>query len=233
MHSEVTHEVELNFYYLHYNDARKLAEAAEREETKLRSMYARHSILAVVFAGEALANRLLDDYSQLPSRAKHLQRLGIREKWIIAPFVCGRQEPLGRTFEPGLQPFQQFSELVAIRNWLAHPEVKRFLGASADGSTITIMETGEEVPWVDTQEGPVWPQTKIPINPFELTATHAKTAIRVLDAMVQELKSLHPELVTDKWLEKVLLRHKETGEEEEITTDSLFGGYTPSQDEAW
>lgn len=227
MNQEPIHEVELNFFYLHYNDAWKLTEAAEIEKTKLRSMYARHAILAVVFAGEALINKLLDDYSQLPSRGKYLERLGVREKWIVGPALSGKHGAEGRTFDPGAEPFQSFSELVGIRNWLAHPKGGRFMEAAVDGSTITLLPEEVDVPWVDTIQGPVWPQTKIPKNPFELTAEHARVALEVLRKLVEELKRLQPETVTKAWLEKVVLRDKETGEKQELTIDSLFGGYTP------
>ena len=192
-------------------------------------MYARHAILAVV-AGEALANRLIDDFSQLPSKGKYLDRLGICEKWIVGPFLSGKDQPAARTFDPGAEPFQSFAELVKIRNFLAHPKGGLFLNASVDGSTITLIPEGYDVPWVDTLEGPAWPQTKIPMNPFELRGEHAAAAVRVLENIVAELKRLQPEIATKAWLEKVVLRNKETDEQEELTVDSLWGGYTPDPD---
>lgn len=222
-----THRVSLNFYYLHYNDACKLRDAAQVETSKLRSMYARHSILAVIFAAEALVNQLLDDFSALPSGDRYIERLGIREKWFTGPLVCSAAEHPSRTFDPARNPFQSFSELVDIRNWLVHPKSGHYVDATADGSTITIMKTGEEVPWVDTHPGGVWQQTRLPRNPFELHHDHATTAIGILDAMVEELKLLLPDKVTTAWLEQVVLKENASGREQAITTHSLWGGYTP------
>ena len=222
-----THEVELNFFYLHYNDALRLRDTAASEQSKLRSMFVRHSILAVIFAAESLVNLLLDDFSRLPSGGKYIQRLGIREKWFIAPMLCGSGSAGAQTFDASKAPFQQFSELVDLRNWLVHPKSGHFVEATVDGSTITIMRTGEEVPWVDTHPGGVWPQTQIPRNPFELTSDHAGKAIEVLDNMVRELKLLLPSIATDNWLKRIILRDKRTGEESRISTHSLWGGYTP------
>lgn len=216
---------------MHYNDAKQLAEWANGETSKLRSVHARHAILAAVFAAEALINRVIGQLCLLGSGQKLVERLGIREKWFAAPLICGVGSPSGKTLDASAEPFQSFAELIEIRNSLVHAKTGRFVEARADGSTITIMETGMKtgvkVPWVDALEGPTWDQTRIPVNPFEWTGVHAKKALAVVDAMVHELQRCFPGVVTDGWLEEIELRVKQDSNSHTITIDSLWGGYSP------
>jgi len=227
MTKDPTHEVELNFFYLHYHDAKKLAEWADNEQSKLRSLYARHAILSMVFASEALVNRVLADFYPPVAGFESIEKLSTRDKWYVAPLVCGKETPSGQTFDPSTEPFQSFSELIKIRNWLAHPKCGQFIDAAADGSTITVMKTGKEVPWVDTLKGGIWPHTQIPMNPFELTGDHARKAIEVLDNMVKNLQDFLSEAITEEWLWEIELQARDTGQRMRITVDSLWGGYTP------
>ena len=64
---EPTHEVEINFFYLHFRDAETFLEFASEEKSPLISFYARHTILSSVFAAEALINRLISR-TKLPYR---------------------------------------------------------------------------------------------------------------------------------------------------------------------
>jgi hypothetical protein len=98
--SNPTHEVEVNFFYLHYYDAAKLADWAEAEGTKLKSLYARHALLAVVFASEALVNRLLSRLPLSKVAADGIDRLGPREKWSLTPFLLTGDPKVRKSF-PG------------------------------------------------------------------------------------------------------------------------------------
>lgn len=228
MEKSATHEVELNFFYMYYNDAKKLVELAKKERSKLKSFYARHAILSVVFASEAIINRVLDEFFLPVSGKDLLERLSPREKWYVAPLMCGKENPAGKTYDTSKEPFQSFSELVKIRNWLVHPKADEFVDASTnDGSTITIIKTEQEIPWVDTIKGRIWPHMRIPVNPFELTAKHAQKALEVLDAMIKELKDLLKDIITDDWLWEIDIRAKQSGQLNRITVTSLWGGYTP------
>jgi hypothetical protein len=203
-----SHKVELNFYYIHRKDAFVLTDISEKERTKLRSLYARHAIISVVFAGEALISRLSREYRY------HSKQLF-------------PQRP-----EKKYAKFPDFQELVDIRNWFVHSSDRRkdqrFVEASMDGSsTITLEETGEEIPWIDVREGATWPRTSIPLNPFELTADHAKEAIRILDDMVSKLKGYLPDIFADAWLDQIKLCEKQSQTDKQISVDNLWGGYTP------
>ena len=245
MKKSATHEVKLNFFYMYYNDAKKLVELAEKERSKLESFYARHAILSVIFASEAIINRVLDEFFLPASGKKLLERLNPSEKWYVVPLVCGKEKPAGKTYDISEPPFQTFSELVTIRNWLVHPKADKFVDASTDdGSTITIIRTGQEspwvegkieenveteqeIPWVDTLKGKMWDNMRIPKNPFELKAKHAQKVLEVLDAMIKELKDLLKDVITDDWLWEIDIREKKSGKSDRITVTSLWGGYTP------
>lgn len=222
------HEVELNFYYLHYNDCMKFVEWANQEQSTLKSLYARHAILSAVFASEALINRVLHDF-YLPAQGfASIERLNTFEKWYSAPLLCGKTSSSQKTFDSSKPPFQSFVELVKIRNWLVHPKVGRYIEARKDpNSTISVLNKGIEIPWIDTLEGGIWGITRIPLNPFELDGRHAQKALVILEAMVSKLKELMSDTITDDWLFEIELRDKGRQVIEKINTLSLWGGYTP------
>lgn len=233
-----THEVEVNFFYLHYHDAEKLVEWAEAEDSKLKSLYARHAVLAVVFASEALANRLLSRLPLSKVAAGGVEKLGIREKWSLIPFLMTGKPETREWFDTSREPFQSFGELVKIRNWLAHPKSGEYVAAIHDErATIRLLEdfdsdleTGRSIPWIETLKGDAWKQTEIPLNPFEWTGQHARSAIKALDSVVAELKKAIGNLLTDDWLWEIDLKSKVDGTVSKITVDSLWGGYTPNAD---
>lgn len=203
------HEVELNFFYLHWKDAQKLVQWSEEANGKLRSLYARHAILSCVFAVEALTNKILNDFYILPNGSKYYERLHIREKVFSLPFVCGKEHPVGHTFDVSKEPFQSFSELVYIRNWLVHPQNGRFVPANRVDGLIYIAGTDEELPWIETDFGHAWPHTQIPVNPFELTGEHARKAFSLTENFINELRSIFNETVTDRWLDEIVIRSKD------------------------
>jgi hypothetical protein len=224
---DMPQEVELNFFYLHWRDAHKLAEWAEQEKTKLRSLYARHTILSCVFAVEAMTNKIYSDFYLLPTGRKSVDKLSIREKVFAAPLVCGLDKPIGRTFDQSKEPYQSFSELVDIRNWLVHPKGGTYLPARRFFGGIYIADTGEEVPWLETAFGPIWPHTRIPVNPFELTGAHARQALDCTRDLIEDMKRLFANLLTDKWFDEIGIRTEDGTYKEIITVQSLWGGYTP------
>ncbi len=87
-------------------------------------------------------------------------------------------------------------------------------------------QTGQEIPWVDTLQGDQWPQTGIPLIPFEIDENSAQKALDTLNSIVAELLSVFHELIDEEWLEELNLETK-NGETEQISIDSLWGGYTP------
>jgi hypothetical protein len=221
-------KVELNFFYLHIHDAEKFCDLAEKETSKLKSFYSRHAILSVVYAMEALINRVLDDFLLPSLSTKNIEKLSTYDKWMIAPFVCGKEIPVNTPFDKSREPFQSLKELIRIRNWLVHPKPGEYLEARKRDDMILMAQTEHEIPWVDTLQGDQWPQTGIPLNPFEIDENSAQKALDTLNSIVAELLSVFHELIDKEWLEELNLETK-NGETEKISIDSLWGGYTPNE----
>jgi hypothetical protein len=129
-------------------------------------------------------------------------------------------------FDRGSEPFQSFKELVQIRNWLAHPKVDTFLDAELDASsTISVGTTGEDYPWLEMLKGKVWSQTKMPRNPFELRHIHAEAAVRILEEMIEALKSkLHGQL-HDGWLDLITVKDSNGLHQYRASVYTIWGGY--------
>ena len=228
--NQPTHEAELNLFYMHHRDAETLTRWADEEESKLRSLYARHAILSVVFAAEALINRVLISFLGPEALPHALEKLNIQEKWTIAPVLIKAEPGAHIWFDAGKPPFQGFVELIKLRNWFVHPKPDEFIDAIHDGkSTISREVTDEGLPWIETLKGEVWPLTRIPKNPFELTATHAQKALSLLDAMIKELRDVLGGKLTKDWLWEFNLRSKIDGSSKSISLDALFGGYMPNE----
>lgn len=219
-------KVELNFFYLHIHDAEKFCNLAKKDTSKLKSFYARHTILSVVFATEALINRVLDEFLLPGISSENIEKLSTFDKWIIAPFICGKEIPVGTPFDKSKEPFQSLKELIRIRNWLVHPKPGKYLEARKSDNTILMAQTGQEIPWIDTLKGDRWPQTGIPLNPFEIDEDDAQKALDILNSIVDEFLSVFNEIIDSEWLEELNLETK-SGEKEKISIDSLWGGYTP------
>lgn len=231
--TNINYEVELNFFYMHYNDAVTFHKLAKLEKTKLKSLYARHSILSVVFSLEALINRVYAELYIGNVPIEQIDKLETFNKWLIAPFLCGKDnKTIGKGFDKSREPFQSFKELLAIRNFLVHPKADKFIPAIKQDATITILETKQEVPWFETLKGKKWPQTKIPLNPFEIDETHSEKAITILDSMKDYLLSLFKDIIDFSWLFTLDVRLERSKEgEERILIQSLWGGYTPERKE--
>ncbi len=230
MNKTATHNIELNFYYLHSKDAEMFtlwAEKEEKENSKLKSLHARHAILSSVFTCESLINLVLNDFYIPKSGSENIEKLSLYDKWFIAPLICTENQTM-KTFDKSAEPFQSFAELIKIRNWLVHPKPDTYVDGILEEGTITILESNESHPWVETIKGATWPQTKIPVNPFELTANHAKQATNIAKKMEDELKKLMPNQITDNWLRKIKFVNKESGDTTQVSIDSLWGGYTPN-----
>lgn len=218
--------IELNFFYMHYNDAKTFAEWAKkkRDGDVNPSIYARHSIISTVFASEALINRVLSEFVVNEVVATSLERSGILEKWCVAPFVCSEDAP--EAIDQGRDPFQSFKELVQIRNWLAHPKVDAFVrGVAPKNSTISVVGRPETYPWLETLKGELWPQTKIPKNPFELDHTHAEAAISVLDRMIEELSKRLSGRISEEWLEEITVKNADGARTYKAPVHTIWGGY--------
>jgi hypothetical protein len=218
-------------YYLHYNDAKKCSEwakEAEDEGSPLCSLYARHSIMSVVFASEALINRVINQFSIISDLLKDIEKLSIQEKWHIAPLLCRDKDWEPETFDKGMEPFQSFSELIKIRNWLVHPKVEIFVDAeSTPNSTVGTIGSEASYPWLETLKSSVWPQTQIPKNPFELSFSHSVKAITVFDEMVSMLRKLLKGKMYNGWIDEISIRDKNGLHHYTAPVFTLWGGYRP------
>jgi len=220
--------VELNFYYLHYYDARTFAKWAKgrAEEAVTPSIYARHAILSVVFASEALINRVLVEFAIGKDVPSNLEKNSILEKWLLAPIVCAEGTD-AVPFERGAEPVQSFKELIQIRNWMAHPKVDNYLPANLDpNSSIAGEQPGEEYPWLEMLKGEAWTQTKVPKNPFEMTHEHAETAIGILDRMVSELDEKLGGKLDSAWLERITVKDEAGIHNYRAPVYTIWGGYS-------
>ena len=229
MKKESTLKIELNFYYMHSRDAEMFlqwASDAEKNNSKLKSLYARHVILSSVFASEALINRVLNDFYLPKSASESMEKLSIPAKWIIAPLVCTKNQTM-KTFDKGKTPYQSFKELVRIRNWLVHPKPEEYIDGNIETGTISLSETDEKLPWVETIKSKRWPQTHIPLNPFELNKKHAEKSIDIIKEMIKKLQELMPNQITEKWLGEINFIDKKLRKKYKGRIESLWGGYTP------
>ncbi len=231
MNKIATHNIELNFYYLHSKDAEMFALWAKQEEekkSKLKSLHARHAILSAIFTCESLINLVLADFYIPKSGSKSIDRLSLYDKWFTAPLICTKNQTM-KTFDKSVEPFQSFAELIKIRNWLVHPKPDIYVDGTLDEGSITILESEETHPWIETIKGAIWRQTQIPVNPFELCSNHAEKAINVVKEMENKLKELMPNQITKDWLKKIKCIDKNTKNAMTISIDSLWGGYTPNE----
>jgi hypothetical protein len=218
--------VELNFFHMHYNDAKTFAAwAGERSNDGVHpSIYVRHAILSVVFASEALINRVLSELGHGPDLGKCLDKSGILDKWLLAPIVCAQTSP-PVPFDRSGEPVQSFKELIQIRNWLAHPKVDNYFPATLDPSSSITDAMSEEYPWLEMLKGSEWKQTNIPKNPFEVTAEHAQIAITVLDKMVRALSSKLDGVIDDRWRSRITVRDVTGSHSYQAPVWSIWGGY--------
>jgi hypothetical protein len=219
--------VELNFFYMHYNDAKKFAEwATEKREDNINpSIYVRHAIISVVFASEALINRVIAEFATDSNLSEILERASILDKWYIAPFLCsGSAKPT--PFDKAVEPYQSFKELIHIRNWLAHPKVETFLKAKVDpNSGISVGSSNEEYPWLEMLKGEQWPQTGIPKNPFEIDHTHAVASLKILDAMIEALSTRLAGQMHEGWLDLITVKDDEELHQYKAPVFTIWGGY--------
>lgn len=223
-------EIEFNFFYMHYRDAKKMHELSNAEESKLKSLYVRHSIISSVFACEALINRIYDDFYLPDSGKKIIEKTNLFDKWFCAPIVCGINKPPGMLFEINEEPFQSFKELIKIRNWLLHPKPGLYFPAFASGYILVDEDKNEVIPWVDVLKGERWPQTQIPVNPFELSSSDSAKILEIVDELITKLLSVFEEVIDEKWLNSIGFIDKRMKEKQTLTIDSLWGGYTPDEE---
>ena len=219
--------VELNFFYMHYNDAKKFTEWAfeNRDGDVNPSIYVRHAIISVVFASEALINRVLAEFATDSNVSEILEKASILDKWYLSPFLCsGNAQPV--PFEKGAEPYQSFKELIQVRNWLAHPKVETFLKAELDPkSSISVGPSKEEYPWLEMLKGEQWPQTGIPKNPFEINYTHADASLKILDAMIDALSTRLAGQMHEGWLDLVTVKDDEGLHQNKAPVFTIWGGY--------
>lgn len=226
--------VQLNFFYMHYNDAKMFAKWAEDrnlDSDANPSIYARHGIISSVFASEALINRVLNDFGKDREVFNTLEKASILDKWYLAPYLCCDSESSGNSFIKGEEPFQSFKELISIRNWLAHPKVEIYINAKLDPySSISVGPSDEEeYPWLEMLKGEQWQQTKIPKNPFEIDYTHAKSSIKIIDYMIEALKSKLMGQMYEGWLDEIVIKDKDGLHNYRAPVSTIWGGYGGSE----
>ena len=78
----------------------------------------------------------------------------------------------------------------------------------------------------DVEKGTIWPQTRIPRNPFGPTDIHAAEAFIVLKKMMDELLLLFQGVFDDAWFWQLHVKNP-TGTTEQLSMDSLFNGFRP------
>jgi len=72
-------------------------------------------------ASSCMKSKMFDHYEKLP----------IEGKWLLLPQLLGKTG-----FDPGQQPFQDFSHLIKIRNALVHYKGKKVAGFYADSADL-------------------------------------------------------------------------------------------------
>ena len=112
---------------------------------------------------------------------------------------------------------------------MVHPKNGRLVKAHKTPWTISILDTDDEIPWIETDSGAVWSITKIPINPFELNGKHAQKAYNILEDIVSKLISIFDGIITENWMDEIIICDKDGKQKEIISVDSLWGGYTPNK----
>ncbi len=219
--------VELNLFYMHYNDAKQFAMwAFEGLDGKVNpSIYVRHAIMSVVFASEALINRVLAELATDSNVSVILEKSNILDKWYLSPFLCaGNAKPV--PFDKGTEPYQSFKELIQIRNWLAHPKVETFFKAELDPKAmISVGTSNEEYPWLEMLKGEKWPQTKFPKNPFEINYTHAEESLKILDEMIDALSNRLSGQMHEGWLELITVKDDKGLHQYKAPVFTIWGGY--------
>jgi len=223
-------KIEINYFYQHKKDADQFLSLAKKENTKLKSFYARHALLSSVFASEALINRVYEEFYCAGSEErclKTIEKLSIQEKWMLAPLTCGKGKPPGEIFKQDEEPFQSFNELVKIRNNLVHPKPGVFVDTEEDGKIEWI--DGPTVPNFRAVPGTnFYPQTRIPKNPFEFNEEHAEKSIKILEDMVNILLGFFKDVFNENWLFECAYK---IGEDEiALNIKHVWGGLTPIED---
>lgn len=212
---------------MHYNDAKQFVRWAleARDGDVNPSIYVRHSIISVVFASEALINRVLAEFATDPNVSVILEKASILDKWYLSPFLCsGREQPV--PFEKGAEPFQSFKELIQIRNWLAHPKVETYLKAEFDPkSIISVGTSNEEYPWLEMLKGDQWQQTGFPKNPFEINYTHAEVSLKILDEMIEALSVRLGGQMHEGWLDLITVKDDEGLHRYKAPVFTIWSGY--------
>jgi|GEM_PF-2542831 len=226
--------VELNFFYMHYRDAEKFLELAEEELAKdkngrLISYFSRHCLLSTVFASEALINRVYAEFyigKFDDDTFNTINKLSIQEKWLLAPKFCNAKD-ITKTFNKGENVFQTFVELVKIRNSWVHPKPGIYVNGERVGIYFSIEnEIAPDVKVLPNTK--YWPHTKIPLNPFELNAKHARLVFENLNAMIRRLLVIFEGVFDKPWMEKFTIQIGDQSVKSHMKVHWLSGGgYTP------
>lgn len=223
-------QIEINLFYQNFRDSQQFLKLCKSEKSKLKSFYSRHSILSSVYASEALINKIYDKFylGKIDSKISNsVERIPTAEKWILAPLVCGVENPPGKTFNRGEEPFQSFKEIIKIRDSLVHPKPGIFVEAEEDGK-ISWQSGPEDVPFFKIKPGvDYWAHTKIPKNPFEMNEIHAEKSISTITEMIKILIEFFEGVFDEKWLFECAYRSEGDADFQNIHIDWIWGGLTP------
>lgn len=121
-----------------------------------------------VAALEAHINKIASSYIKA-KMFDHYEKLSIEGKWLLLPQLLGK-----RGFEPGHQPFQDFSHLIKTRNVLVHYKGKKIPGFYADSTDL--------------------------YKPLGLTVEEAHTSVEATKKMIVRLAEIM-ELAPPKWIQ--------------------------------
>ena len=113
---------------LYFHIARKALDQIENETDEFQR--AQRVGTAIVFSAltlEAFINQQFGLNSESRKVIKEEKGVSLKAKWLLLPLLLGGK----KTFEPGAEPFQKFSELVALRNTIFHFNPTEFVDVTA------------------------------------------------------------------------------------------------------
>lgn len=166
-----------------------------------KTQLARTALVLYIVSLEALINRAIEAFAPSPLREFFLERerlLEVKDKWLLLPMLAGS----ATTFDEGAYPWSHFKELVSIRNDYLHPKHERMGYYKVVGPLEWVSLEPNEIPegFPATAKSIVYPQTKIPRDPYSVRPPHVDTVKNVVDKTIEELNRLLDGKLTEEWL---------------------------------
>jgi hypothetical protein len=195
------------FHYL-YQDAELLLRLAKEAEGKSFQQvpFSRTAILLYVFSLEALINRAMAEFLPEHIRDFYSERerdLSLEDKWELLPLLLS--DKFDRHFDKSSYPWNQFAELIKIRNDFVHPKQKRqaymriFKRKRFDSLCYYLNELPAEL-GIKVSDL-IYPQTRIPKDPYSILPRDIEKAKKITDDVVMKLDELLSGRITsNNWL---------------------------------